>query len=82
MKKSRVDPRRCPLCGDRNACGVAAGEKQCWCFCQPVPQGVLQRLPVQARGVACVCHACATSQNALERALGQKAEVTAARLRS
>ena len=75
MKKSCVDPRRCPLCGNSNACGVAAGEKHCWCFRQPVPQEVLLRLPAEARGVACVCRTCAMNSNALEKALGQIAEV-------
>jgi len=75
MKKPNIDPRRCPLCGNNNECGVAAGEEPCWCFRQPVPQEVLQRLPLEARGVACVCRSCATSHNALESALGRIAEV-------
>jgi hypothetical protein len=75
MMKPNVDPFRCPLCGSSNKCGVAAGEKTCWCFSEPIPKGVLQRLPAEADGVACVCRACAMSHNALERALGQMAEV-------
>ncbi len=75
MKKTIVDPRRCPLCGNSNQCGIATGEKSCWCFSQPIPQGVLQKLPAEARGVMCVCRICAMSQNALERALAQLAKV-------
>jgi hypothetical protein len=75
MKKTNLDPCRCPLCGNGNECGVAAGEKNCWCFSQPVPRGVVQKLPAEARGVACVCRACAMSQNALDRTLGRMAEV-------
>ena len=54
---------------------IAAGEKSCWCFSQPMPQGVLEMLPAEARGIACVCRTCAMSHNALERALDQMAEV-------
>lgn len=74
MKVSHIDAHHCPLCGDNNQCGIAAGDKSCWCFSQPVPQGVLQKLPAEARGVACVCRVCAMSQNALERALGRMAK--------
>ena len=74
MKESPIDPRCCPLCGKSNACGAAAGEKHCWCFSQPVSQEVLHRLPAKARGVACVCHACATSQKTLEAALERVAK--------
>jgi hypothetical protein len=74
VKESPIDPRCCPLCGNSNESGVAAGEKLCWCFCQPVPKEVLQRLPAEARGVACVYHACTTSHNPLEAALGHMAK--------
>lgn len=54
------DPARCPLCGELNACQVAAGCSTCWCFDTPVPASVLARVPVAAQGVACVCKRCAT----------------------
>jgi hypothetical protein len=75
MKKPNIDPFRCPLCGNNNECGVAAGEEPCWCFRQTVPREVLQRLPLEARGVACVCRNCAMNHNALESALRRMAEV-------
>jgi len=40
-----------------------------------MPQGVLERLPAEALGIACVCRACAMSHSALEKALEQMAEV-------
>ena len=49
MMKPNLDPFRCPLCGSSNKCGVAAGEKTCWCFSEAIPKGVLQRLPAEAR---------------------------------
>jgi hypothetical protein len=56
-----VDVRRCPLCAGDNACGAAAGESTCWCFTEPIPAEVRERIPPEARDVACICHACATS---------------------
>jgi hypothetical protein len=75
MKESHVDPARCPLCGDFNDCGVAAGEGNCWCFTQRIPAEVLKRVPAEARGIACVCRFCASSQRALTRALEQMSDL-------
>ena len=63
------DPHRCPLCGNINDCGVAAGQESCWCFTQTVSPEILKRIPAEARGIACVCRLCASSQGALTRAL-------------
>jgi hypothetical protein len=43
MKKTIVDRRRCPLYGNSNERSVAAGEKSCWCFSQPIPPGVASK---------------------------------------
>lgn len=63
------DPRRCPLCGQANQCGMAGTQgapcasavatEDCWCFRATIPQSVLDQVPAAARGVACVCAACA-----------------------
>jgi len=55
-----LDPARCPLCGSGNACGMAAGKSDCWCFEAEIPAEVLERVPAQAKGAACVCQGCAT----------------------
>jgi hypothetical protein len=63
-----VDPRRCPLCGGPNDCGIAAGASTCWCFSTDIPPDVRDRIPPEARDLACVCRACAerkTSQSQL-----------------
>jgi hypothetical protein len=62
-----VDPRRCPLCGGPNVCGVAAGADSCWCFTAQVPPDVVARVPEEARDVACVCRACAEGRSAAAR---------------
>ncbi|WP_437616706.1 cysteine-rich CWC family protein [Sorangium sp. So ce834] len=64
-----VDPARCPLCGEANACGMAEGATTCWCFETAIPADVLQRVPQEARGVACVCRACATGRRDPAKAL-------------
>jgi hypothetical protein len=59
---SDVDPRRCPLCGGPNDCGIAAGASTCWCFTTDIPSDVRDRIPPEARDLACVCRACAERQ--------------------
>ena len=54
-----VDPSRCPLCGRPNECAALRGESDCWCKTVVVPQDVMDRVPPEARGVACVCRECA-----------------------
>ncbi|HUL76591.1 MAG TPA: cysteine-rich CWC family protein [Vicinamibacteria bacterium] len=54
-----VDPCRCPLCGEDNDCGMAKGKATCWCFFVTIPRDVLDRVPAEAKGIACVCRACA-----------------------
>jgi hypothetical protein len=54
-----VDPTLCPICGQPNGCGAARGEATCWCETAVIPAEVLERIPVEARGRACVCRECA-----------------------
>jgi hypothetical protein len=56
-----VDPRRCPLCGEANACGMAAGKGVCWCMSMKIPPEVLEQVPAVARDEACVCERCAAA---------------------
>jgi hypothetical protein len=62
MTSEAVDPSRCPLCGEDNTCGMAAGAGTCWCFATSVPGEVLERVPPALRGIACVCEACASGR--------------------
>ena len=57
-----IDPRACPLCGESNVCGMAAGAGTCWCFATKVPNEVLARVPPEAQDLACVCAACASGK--------------------
>jgi hypothetical protein len=58
-----VDPARCPLCGEPNACARAAGlPGECWCAALRFPAALLARVPEPAAGRACVCRRCQQAQ--------------------
>ena len=56
-------PDRCPLCGGGNACAMVAGgdASPCWCVAAVFDDALLARVPPAARGLACVCAACAAA---------------------
>lgn len=68
-----VDPKRCPLCGEPNACAAAAAAAgggscgDCWCFHAKVADTALAQIPAAARGVACVCARCAAAPPGSDR---------------
>jgi len=69
MTNMTMESSRCPLCGQPNECGIAAGKSTCWCFTTKVPAEVLKKISPAARGVACVCKACATGQRSPAKTL-------------
>ncbi len=48
----------CALCGAPNQCGIAAGNSECWCFTEPVPQALIDRVPEALRDRVCICQVC------------------------
>ena len=60
-----IDPSRCPLCGQPNACAMqaaqASGESPgpCWCVNETFSPELLARVPVPAQQRACICPRCA-----------------------
>jgi hypothetical protein len=60
-----VDPDTCPLCGEPNGCGLAAGASTCWCFTASIPAAALERVPDDARDRNCICAACAGQNGAI-----------------
>ncbi len=58
------EPNACPLCGQPNQCameverttGIPQGP--CWCNQATFSQTLLDKVPDEARGKACVCAAC------------------------
>ena len=57
-----VDPSHCPSCGRPNECQAALGKDTCWCFEITIDPARLAAIPDEAKGVACLCQACATGQ--------------------
>lgn len=57
---------RCPLCGEPNACGLLAGQQQCWCQDVQIAPAVLEEIPEAQRNRQCLCRACATRKAACD----------------
>ena len=63
-----VDPNRCPLCGQPNACAMQAAKisgqapQPCWCAHMAFSPELLARVPAQAKHKACICQACAKAE--------------------
>ncbi|MEP6781300.1 MAG: cysteine-rich CWC family protein [Gemmatimonadaceae bacterium] len=58
-----IDPAICPLCAERNDCAMVDGGKTCWCFTASIPRETLERIPVEQRGLACICRKCGGAFN-------------------
>ena len=56
---SAVDPSICPTCGEPNACGMSLGKSVCWCQSVEIPKAALDRIPPDAKDLACICARCA-----------------------
>ena len=63
---SAIDPCRCPLCGQPNACaneiaraGTGVDRAPCWCTAVSFAPELLARVPPAAQRKACICAACA-----------------------
>ena len=62
------DPSRCPLCGAANQCAMeterVTGQPQgpCWCTQVDFSTALLERVPQEARGQACICRTCASAR--------------------
>ncbi|MBP9737840.1 MAG: cysteine-rich CWC family protein [Rhodoferax sp.] len=61
---TEYSPDRCPICGQPNLCAIeiarASGEvpAPCWCAQTSFSAELLNRIPPDARGVACLCPSC------------------------
>ncbi|RZL63118.1 MAG: hypothetical protein EOP81_13855 [Variovorax sp.] len=59
------DPTRCPLCGATNGCAMEIArdtglpQPPCWCMSATFTDDLRARVPVDARGLACICANCA-----------------------
>ncbi|MDM7457595.1 MAG: cysteine-rich CWC family protein [Tepidimonas sp.] len=63
----RADPARCPICGGSNACAMerkrqtGLDQPPCWCTQVQFSAEMLDRIPPNARGLACICARCAAA---------------------
>lgn len=68
-RMTSIDPTICPVCGNVNRCAMeiakATGQPvgRCWCVDAVFDPSALEKIPQSARGVACVCAACASGTN-------------------
>ena len=64
MTQLALDPCRCPLCGQPNACAMAtptteaAAPGPCWCTLVQFSAELLKKVPEAARHKACIGAAC------------------------
>lgn len=77
---SLIDPTRCPLCGADNHCAVTLGKdpSSCWCH-QPevhISSDLLAKLPLAARGKACICQQCVEQDESRKQLEGSAKEKT------
>ena len=58
MTDADLDPSHCPLCRQRNECGMADGTGTCWCFDLSIKADVLNPVPRELASLACLCRTC------------------------
>lgn len=53
--KKEIDQTKCPICGNDNNC---KHNKECWCHNVTIPNGLLDMIPEDKKGKACICKSC------------------------
>lgn len=53
---SLSEEKICPLCGKANNC--KDGSKDCWCNYVIIPKELIDMVPEEKRGKACICKEC------------------------
>jgi Cysteine-rich CWC len=54
---NKINETKCPLCGVENNC-MAHSEQPCWCTQVKVPMELLEFVPENTKGKACICLNC------------------------
>jgi hypothetical protein len=68
-----IDPAICPLCGSTNMCAMEVAKatggplERCWCVDAVFTAELLESLPEEAKGNACVCAECSSKFKTLEK---------------
>jgi len=51
--------RICPICGEDNNCQHGKdGQERCWCMEVSFPKHILDMIPDDKKGKACICLSC------------------------
>ena len=58
--QNEINTRTCPICGRDNGCMLS---KDCWCYDVKVPKGLLDMVPEDKKGQACICKSCVEKYN-------------------
>lgn len=55
-----VNKNICPICGKENNCAYQKGlaHENCWCKDIKVPKELIEKIPDNLKGKACICKAC------------------------
>ena len=62
-----LDPTRCPICHEPNVCAMEKAKatdtkpERCWCMDAVFTPAVMDLVPEQAQGKACICAKCASN---------------------
>lgn len=51
----QLDKTICPICGENNNCKHS---KECWCHSVTIPKELLDMIPEDKKGKACICKSC------------------------
>ena len=63
-----IDPTRCPICHEPNVCAMEKAKatdtkpERCWCMDAVFTPEVMDLVPEQAQGKACICAKCASHE--------------------
>ncbi|MBU5425601.1 cysteine-rich CWC family protein [Tissierella pigra] len=52
---AHTEETTCPICGENNNC---KHNEKCWCFSVTIPKELLEMIPEEKRGKACICKSC------------------------
>jgi hypothetical protein len=57
-----INENICPFCKSSNNC-MAHSDNPCWCIEANVPNGLIDLLPSEYKGKACICSTCISDFN-------------------
>lgn len=60
MPEQKIDPFTCPLCGKPNHCILQKNgvQEDCWCATETFSAKLLDLVPEEKKGKACICRDC------------------------